>query len=148
MRLAALACIVRPNQSGIAELAFLGPHGSHPSGSHPSEMKNRTIRCGFFWRSRRDSNPRYAFDVHTISSRARYDLFDTTPNHDIQFSARRLPHKQRTLLYQLFVPRQEGNAKKAKKPEGRKPLENIAACHSPVTQVTIRLQKAKGMEAL
>ena len=32
-----------------------------------------------FWRSERDSNPRYAFDVHTISSRARYDLFDITP---------------------------------------------------------------------
>ena len=31
------------------------------------------------WRSGRDSNPRYAFDVHTISSRARYDRFDTTP---------------------------------------------------------------------
>ena len=33
----------------------------------------------FSWRSGRDSNPRYAFDVHTISSRARYDRFDTTP---------------------------------------------------------------------
>ena len=33
-----------------------------------------------FWRSRRDSNPRAAFDGHTISSRARYDHFDTTPN--------------------------------------------------------------------
>ena len=32
-----------------------------------------------FWRSRRDSNSRYAFGVHTISSRARYDHFDTTP---------------------------------------------------------------------
>ena len=30
-----------------------------------------------FWRSRRDSNSRYAFGVHTISSRARYDRFDT-----------------------------------------------------------------------
>ena len=32
-----------------------------------------------FWRSRRDSNPRAAFDGYTISSRARYDHFDTTP---------------------------------------------------------------------
>ena len=30
------------------------------------------------WRSGRDSNPRTAFDRHTISSRARYDHFDTT----------------------------------------------------------------------
>ena len=34
----------------------------------------------FFWRSRRDLNPRYPFGVHTISSRARYDHFDTAPN--------------------------------------------------------------------
>ena len=33
------------------------------------------------WRSGRDSNPRTAFDRHTISSRARYDRFDTTPWH-------------------------------------------------------------------
>ena len=32
-----------------------------------------------FWRSRRDLNPRYPFGVHTISSRARYDHFDTAP---------------------------------------------------------------------
>ena len=33
----------------------------------------------FSWRSRRDLNPRYPFGVHTISSRARYDHFDTAP---------------------------------------------------------------------
>ena len=33
---------------------------------------------GLLWRSGRDSNPRAAFDDNTISSRARYDLFDTT----------------------------------------------------------------------
>ena len=38
------------------------------------------MRSPNFWRSERDSNPRYAFDVHTISSRARYDRFDTTPD--------------------------------------------------------------------
>ena len=37
------------------------------------------MRSPNFWRSERDSNPRYAFDVHTISSRARYDRFDITP---------------------------------------------------------------------
>lgn len=31
------------------------------------------------WRSGRDSNPRAAHHGNTISSRARYDLFDTTP---------------------------------------------------------------------
>ena len=35
--------------------------------------------ASFFWRSRRDLNPRYPFGVHTISSRARYDHFDTAP---------------------------------------------------------------------
>ena len=45
------------------------------------------------WRSGRDSNPRAAFDDNTISSRARYDLFDTTA---YSLSADR----QRRLLYQ------------------------------------------------
>ena len=36
-------------------------------------------RFSLFWRSRRDLNPRYPFGVHTISSRARYDHFDTAP---------------------------------------------------------------------
>ncbi len=35
--------------------------------------------CFSFWRSRRDSNSRAAFGDYTISSRARYDHFDTTP---------------------------------------------------------------------
>ena len=35
--------------------------------------------CLCFWRSRRDSNSRAAFGDYTISSRARYDHFDTTP---------------------------------------------------------------------
>ena len=40
-----------------------------------------TRKCVFFciWRSGRDSNPRAAHHDNTISSRARYDLFDTTP---------------------------------------------------------------------
>ena len=44
--------------------------------------KNNTHPLGwvlFLWRSRRDLNPRYPFGVHTISSRARYDHFDTAP---------------------------------------------------------------------
>ena len=40
------------------------------------------------WRSGRDSNPRTAFDRHTISSRARYDRFDTTPWYPLSLSLR------------------------------------------------------------
>ena len=51
--------------------------------SNPSiTYKNNTHPVGwvlFLWRSRRDLNPRYPFGVHTISSRARYDHFDTAP---------------------------------------------------------------------
>ena len=50
------------------------PHRSH---CVPINMN----RCGygdFLWRSGRDLNPRAAFDDNTISSRARYDHFDTT----------------------------------------------------------------------
>ena len=42
---------------------------------------NPRNHCGygdFLWRSGRDLNPRAAFDDNTISSRARYDHFDTT----------------------------------------------------------------------
>lgn len=48
--------------------------------SNPSlKRKNRHPKgCLFFWRSGRDLNPRAAFDDNTISSRARYDHFDTT----------------------------------------------------------------------
>ena len=48
----------------------------------PLQHKNKTSPKGevlFLWRSRRDLNPRYPFGVHTISSRARYDHFDTAP---------------------------------------------------------------------
>ena len=53
--------------------------------SNPSlsarQTKPPSIGMGvwFIWRSRRDLNPRYPFGVHTISSRARYDHFDTAP---------------------------------------------------------------------
>ena len=51
---------------------------SNPSFS--AIKKNPSIWMGsFLWRSRRDLNPRYPFGVHTISSRARYDHFDTAP---------------------------------------------------------------------
>ena len=45
------------------------------------KVKSATLfrRLPIFWRSRRDLNPRYPFGVHTISSRARYDHFDTAP---------------------------------------------------------------------
>ena len=53
---------------------------------------NKKIRiCGFFyWRSGRDSNPRSRLRDYSISSRARYDLFDTAPN-------------QQPLLYHIFL---------------------------------------------
>ena len=44
-----------------------------------TKNKNHPIGWFCFWRSRRDSNPRAAFGDYTISSRARYDHFDTTP---------------------------------------------------------------------
>ena len=47
------------------------------------------------WRSGRDSNPRTAFDRHTISSRARYDLFDTTAYLNKEFNE---------LHYNQFAP--------------------------------------------
>ena len=47
------------------------------------KKRRKAFASGAFWRSGRDSNPRAAFDDNTISSRARYDLFDTTAN--IQF---------------------------------------------------------------
>ena len=52
---------------------------SLPLNTVPKKEKNAKMRSPLFWRSGRDSNPRTAFDRHTISSRARYDRFDTTP---------------------------------------------------------------------
>ena len=57
------------------------------------------------WRSGRDLNPRAAFDGNTISSRARYDHFDTT--------AYKMLPQQHGLLYQKSAPCQ---AKSTKKP--------------------------------
>ena len=55
----------------------------HSNVQIPPDLEiKRTIRMDgsfYFWRSRRDLNPRYPFGVHTISSRARYDHFDTAP---------------------------------------------------------------------
>ena len=46
--------------------------------SLPQAKKQTPKRVPVFWRSGRDLNPRAAFDGNTISSRARYDHFDTT----------------------------------------------------------------------
>ena len=47
---------------------------------HPTPPNKKDARwASFVWRSRRDSNSRAAFGDYTISSRARYDHFDTTP---------------------------------------------------------------------
>ena len=52
----------------------------HSSAQVDLIKKKRCKRiASFIWRSRRDLNPRYPFGVHTISSRARYDHFDTAP---------------------------------------------------------------------
>ena len=61
-----------------------------------SEKVNRqaSFETCRFWRSGRDSNPRAAFDDNTISSRARYDLFDTTA-YSIPCAT------QQRLLYQI-----------------------------------------------
>ena len=56
--------------------------------------KKARHRRAFLWRSGRDSNPRAAFDDNTISSRARYDLFDTTA-YSIRCAT------QQRLLYQI-----------------------------------------------
>ena len=77
------------------------------------------LRWFFLWRSRRDSNSRAAFDGHTISSRARYDHFDTTPDRRrpgrFKLPAGNTPHKRRVLLYQFFPSRQEEFYKKSEK---------------------------------
>ena len=52
---------------------------SNPSSDDSAKSKGRPFRRPYFWRSRRDSNSRAAFGDYTISSRARYDHFDTTP---------------------------------------------------------------------
>ena len=59
------------------------------------QIKKSPERVTFVWRSGRDSNPRAAFDDNTISSRARYDLFDTTA-----YAIRCM--KQHRLLYQIY----------------------------------------------
>ena len=55
-------------------------HWYRPFKSPHQKKEAHPYGCAsFFWRSRRDLNPRYPFGVHTISSRARYDHFDTAP---------------------------------------------------------------------
>ena len=49
-----------------------------PTYFHQNKKAHLSV-CFLFWRSRRDSNSRAAFGDYTISSRARYDHFDTTP---------------------------------------------------------------------
>ena len=54
----------------------------HLNFSNPSFCKKRThpIKgCVFFWRRRRDLNPRYPFGVYTISNRARSASYATSP---------------------------------------------------------------------
>ena len=69
---------------------------------------NKKIRlCGFFyWRSRRDSNSRTAYHRHTISSRARYDRFDTAPCHNCIHNGQyysRFVFKKQALFENFFL---------------------------------------------
>ena len=83
-----------------------------------------------FWRSGRDSNPRAAFDDNTISSRARYDLFDTTAN--IQFC-----DEQHYLLEQKNCPCQEVIPAKLRffaQAGGRRAKSPSTACRDPSVQ--------------
>ena len=61
---------------GIWTFAF---NYSNPTSNAEKKNLIHTDEVLFIWRSRRDLNPRYPFGVHTISSRARYDHFDTAP---------------------------------------------------------------------
>ena len=52
---------------GTRDLIFVGAKYQ----SQKNRIKKRTVQFAqFFWRRERDSNPRYAYDVHTISNRA------------------------------------------------------------------------------
>ena len=53
------------------------------------------------WRSGRDSNPRAAHHGNTISSRARYDLFDTTPNRWVTAAVG--PDRDSDMYYTRFL---------------------------------------------
>ena len=69
-------------QCGRARIEQRATGALHLNVQIPLQHKNKTSPKGevlFLWRSRRDLNPRYPFGVHTISSRARYDHFDTAP---------------------------------------------------------------------
>ncbi len=56
------------------------------TGPGPEKNPRTLTEYGDFpWRSGRDSNPRTAYDRHTISSRARYDLFDTAARPQLKF---------------------------------------------------------------
>ena len=69
---------------------------------HSSAYKNAAAndtKSATAWRSGRDSNPRSRLRDYSISSRARYDLFDTAPN-------------QQSLLYHIFSRIARGKAEK------------------------------------
>ena len=70
---------------------FRSPRGIfYPYSFSKQKKKTPAIARVLMWRSRRDSNPRYAHHVHTISNRARYGHFDTAPHIAILFSSRLL----------------------------------------------------------
>ena len=75
-------CHREPDLLHDAQHHFTASATSRAAGTlrSPEKKKADAFASAFlFWRSRRDLNPRYPFGVHTISSRARYDHFDTAP---------------------------------------------------------------------
>ena len=79
-----------------ADIIPVRVHHPFPQGTDIIEKTDLHCKSVFSWRSRRDLNPRYPFGVHTISSRARYDHFDTAPYSvsvaiDLHIITQRLP---------------------------------------------------------
>ena len=70
---------IREADISLAEGAFHGA-GISLDAQRQILLKKAHRRCAFFWRRWWDLNPRAAHHGNTISNRARYDHFDTSPN--------------------------------------------------------------------
>ena len=83
------------------------------SDTSPQKVRGHRLRNTLLlWRSRRDSNSRTAYHRHTISSRARYDRFDTAPCHNCIHNAQyysRFVFKKQALLKTFFLYFQKFN---------------------------------------
>ncbi len=77
---------------------------SSPIAWHLSTQKRCPFRNSVHWRSGWDSNPRTRLRAYPISSRGRYDLFDTTPYALFADARARLQHEGRFLYYSIIPP--------------------------------------------